>query len=345
MKQPRRFAPLLLDWYHKSARDLPWRRTRDAYKIWVSEIMLQQTQVQTVIPYYERWLKRFPDVRSLADAPESEIMKLWAGLGYYRRARMLHKASKEIAENYGWKLPTKSLELLELPGIGRYTAGAVASIAFGERTPVLDGNVMRILTRLYALKDDIAKPASVSKLWELARSLVPEENPGDFNQAMMELGATVCTPLAARCGDCPVSVLCEAKKQGRWQDYPFKRNRAPLEKIKMSALVLRKNGRVLLERQPSDGRWGGLWMFPHSPDNAALLKDFALSKEAVKRILTVNHGFTKYSVQLDVYEYSAGKPASCREKEQKWVILKDLSQIALPSPHRKIAQSLCRETN
>lgn len=348
----------LLSWYGRAARDLPWRRTKDPYKIWVSEIMLQQTQVQTVIPYYEKWLKRFPDLVSLAEAPEAEVMKYWAGLGYYRRARMLHKAAKTVLEKSGGEVPSDPAALLELPGIGRYTAGAIASIAFGAKAPILDGNVIRILSRIFALKEDISAPASLKKFWEISSSILPEKDPGDFNQAMMELGATVCLPQNPKCAVCPVSGSCKAFAMKEPESFPVNRKKERLEKIKSAAVVFRKNGKVLLEKQPSEARWGGLWMFPHGKDKTSVLKKFGLEKETVKHRLRLFHGFTKYKVQLDVFE-GGWQPGgwrgggSCHEKHPvratrlalsscslKWVRIRDLKRFALPAPHRKICEGL-----
>ena len=342
LKKAPLFQKQLLGWYRKNARDLPWRRTRDPYKIWISEIMLQQTQVQTVIPYYERWLKRFPDIKTLAKAPESEVMKHWAGLGYYRRARMLHAAAKKIGQ-----IPRTAKELLELPGIGRYTAGAIASIAYGERIPVLDGNVIRILTRLTALKDDIGKPKTIEKLWKIATALVPSKNSGDFNQAMMELGATVCTPQNPACLLCPVTALCEGRKNGNPESFPFKKEKIKLEKIKTAALILHKNGKVLLQKQSAKERWGGLWVFPFEKDIRSILEKFRIPEIDLKHKLTIRHGFTKYQISLKVYEgplltsphKSGGRD---RADRQKWFKIKELSHLAFPSPHQKIVKELLK---
>lgn len=336
------FHQLLLPWYRNNARDLPWRRTQDPYSIWVSEIMLQQTQVQTVIPYYEKWLCRFPDIGSLAEAAEPEVMKYWAGLGYYRRARMLHKAAKFIVEKHGGKFPDDPEKILELPGVGRYTAGAIASIAFGKKQPILDGNVIRILCRIFGVAEDTGSPKTLKKLWEISESVLPGKNPGDFNQAMMELGATVCSPQNPSCLICPVSENCHAYKMKSWAGLPYKKNREKLEKIGRAALILRKNGKVLVEKQPSEARWGGLWMFPHADDRNSVLKKFGLKEANAKHRLTVFHGFTKYKVQLDVYESAASGKAPMPEGEYKWAAVKELDQIAFPAPHKKISLAVIK---
>ncbi len=345
------FQKQLLAWYKKNARDLPWRRTSDPYKIWISEIMLQQTQVQTVIPYYERWLKRFPDIKGLAKAPEAEVMKHWAGLGYYRRARMIHEAAKFVVEKKQGEFPGNAKELLALPGIGRYTAGAVASIAYGEKTPVLDGNVIRILTRLAAIKEDIGKPKTIEKLWELAGSLVPKSNPGDFNQAMMELGATLCTPQNPACLLCPVMNFCEGRKKGAPENYPVKQEKIKLEKIKTAALILRKNGKILLQKQTAKERWGGLWVFPFEKDLRSLLEKLRIPEIDLKHKLTIRHGFTKYQISLDVYEHTLsflrGAPerrrSNIKSPGMQWFPVKELSDLAFPSPHQKIVKKILKD--
>ncbi|HTL46818.1 MAG TPA: A/G-specific adenine glycosylase [Verrucomicrobiae bacterium] len=330
----------LLAWYGREARDLPWRRTQDPYKIWVSEIMLQQTQVATVIDYYNRWMRRFPDVKSLADAPLADVLEHWAGLGYYRRARMLHQAAQLVARSYGGRLPHTAAALNELPGIGRYTAAAIASIAFGESSAVLDGNVIRILTRLFALPDDVGSPKTIAKLWDIAQELIKDQAPGDFNQAMMELGATVCFPKNPSCGVCPVADSCKARAKGDPTAFPFKKRKEIIESLTNFALVCRKDGRVLLRQQPEEGRWGGLWMFPFWAKREHMVREFDLKAKRLKHLMTVNHGFTKYRISLKVYEHpSGGAPGSARSK---WVPITDLSKYAFPSPHQRIVREILK---
>lgn len=335
-------AVLILPWYKKNSRPMPWRETKDPYKIWVSEIMLQQTQVQTVIPYYKKWIKRFPDLNTLAAAPEGDVMKHWAGLGYYRRARMLHKAAQEILKQYGEKasLPSTAEELIKLPGIGPYTAGAIASIAFDQKTAILDGNVIRILTRIFGLNDDIAKPKTIQKLWGISKSVLPDKNIGDFNQAMMELGATVCSPKNPNCEICPAKKNCKAFALGAPEDFPVKSNREKIKKIKTAAFILKNNGKVLLEKQPANGRWGGLWMFPHGKTKQEVAQRFKIGENKGLKALTVSHGFTKYQVSLEVFELKLEN--SLCEKDQNWFKIEKLAEIPLPAPHKKIANHLTK---
>jgi len=326
----------LLLWYRQKARDLPWRRTKDPYRIWVSEIMLQQTQVATVIPYYKKWLRKFPDIKTLAQAPQSEVLEAWAGLGYYRRARMLHAGAMQILETRAGKLPETAKELQHLPGIGRYTAAAIASIAFHEPTAVLDGNVIRILTRLFAIKDDISNPKTVAGLWQQAQELITDESPGDFNQAMMELGATVCLPQNPDCNACPVNRFCESRKRGCVDQLPFNAKKEKSENLKTFALVCRHKNSVLLRQQPENGRWGGLWMFPHWADKKAMLKESGLTLKALEKLMTVRHAFTRYRVNLEVYACGTTQRLSTvfQNGSSRWIPLDEIRSFGLPAPHQ-----------
>ena len=225
-------------------------------------MMLQQTRVESVVAYFQRFLRRFPTLDSLAAASQEEVLKLWSGLGYYRRARQLHQASRRMAGGREKQIPSTYKELIKLPGVGRYTAGAIASIAFGEPVPALDGNVMRVLTRLLALPDDLARQATRNKLQQIAATLVPEKNPGDYNQAMMELGATLCTPRHPACGSCPLPPLSRARDAGNPEKFPVKAARGKAPRVKCTSVVVRQNGKWLLLRRPAGGLWEHLWEFP-----------------------------------------------------------------------------------
>ncbi len=259
----RRFRARLLAWYDAHRRDLPWRRRPDdAWAQLVAEFMLQQTQVATVTAYYERFLRRFPTVESLARAPQEAVLALWSGLGYYRRARMLHEAARRIVREHGGEVPSTVDELARLPGIGRYTAGAIASIVFGRREPVLDGNVRRVLIRWQATDGDPDAPDLRKRLWDLAEALVPRRRPGDFNQSLMELGATVCTPRAPGCGVCPLRRSCAARRLGLTEILPRAKRRRTPEALNIVALAVERDGRLLFVRRPARGLWGGLWDLP-----------------------------------------------------------------------------------
>lgn len=331
----------LLRWYSRHKRDLPWRHTRDPYKIWVSEIMLQQTQVATVIPYYTRWLKAFPSLAALARAPLSEAMELWAGLGYYRRVRMLHQAAIYVQKELRGQIPESAEGLRKLPGIGRYTAGAIASIAWNEKTPVLDGNVIRILTRIFAIAQDVGRPATLEKLWSLAASLLTDKRSGDLNQSLMELGATVCFPLTPQCPHCPVKKFCAALRKGTPLAYPVRSRKERQEKLTMATLVLRDSqNKVWLEKQAAQARWGGLWMFPYWRSKREMRAALPPSHPRLVRSGTVQHAFTKYKITLEVFGMVCNKSFFSKRTDGKWFALADLAKVALPSPHRKIAQRL-----
>lgn len=254
----------LLEWYGRARRDLPWRRTQDPYAVWLSETMLQQTRVETAAPYYERFLRALPTIAELAEASEERVLGLWSGLGYYRRARMMHAAAKRVTRAYGGQLPSDPAELRCLEGIGAYTAGAVASIAFGRRAAVVDGNVARVLARLFAMDDDIKSARGRARLWALADELVAEGDgsPGDWNQALMELGATVCVPREPRCAGCPVSGLCISRAEGRTGDLPRVGRKSKPTVVRHVAIVLASAKAVLLARRRPQLLFGGLWEPP-----------------------------------------------------------------------------------
>ena len=252
----------LLDWYRANKRAMPWRETRDPYAIWISEAMLQQTRVETVIPYWQRFLTLFPDVHALATAELDDVLGAWAGLGYYARARNLQATARLIDEHHGGRLPDDAETLQTLPGIGRYTAGAVASIAFDRPEPVLDGNVKRVLTRLLGIREDIGRPAVIERLWQEAGVLVHGPHPGDLNQALMELGATICTVRTPRCANCPVSRFCDARAQGDAESLPIKTRKKPARKVEAVAALVIRRGKALAVRRPTRGLLGGLWDLP-----------------------------------------------------------------------------------
>jgi A/G-specific adenine glycosylase len=248
-------------WYTRNGRDLPWRNHRDPYKVWVSEIMLQQTTVAAVKPYFERFLKRFPNVAALASAKEEEVLHVWQGLGYYSRARNLHKAAQAIVAN-GGEFPTSLDELQTLPGIGRYTAGAIVSLAWGRPAPILEANTLRLYCRLLGFREDPRSTNGQRVLWDFAEKLVPKESPGEFNQALMDLGATVCTPTDPRCDDCPVASCCRALAEQSQAEIPARKPRTKITDVYEACVAIKSAGRFLIYRRPNGHRWGGLWDFP-----------------------------------------------------------------------------------
>ncbi len=254
----------LLDWYRTVRRDLPWRKSQDPYPIWISEVMLQQTRVETVIPYFDRFMKQYPTVDALAAAQEEDVLKYWEGLGYYSRVRNLHAAVREVAAKYGGEIPRTYEEMRALPGVGPYTVGAVLSIAYGLPIPAVDGNVLRVIARLFVLEEDIAHARTRSKVEIIVSELIPSEFAGDFNQALMELGATVCIPRTPKCTECPLAVGCAAYSSGRQSELPYKKSKKP-PRIEERVVFLVRNakGDVLIRKRPDKGLLSGLWELPH----------------------------------------------------------------------------------
>jgi A/G-specific adenine glycosylase len=258
----RAIAAGLVDWFGGAARDLPWRRERRPYAVWVSEVMLQQTRVETVIPYFERFLRRFPTTRALAEAGVDDVLEMWSGLGYYRRARALHRAAREVVERFGGELPANAGALRSLHGVGPYTAGAIASLAFDLPEPLVDGNVARVLARLEGIDVPIDATPGKKLLWATARRMLPAAGAGRFNEALMELGATICTPRAPRCGACPIARHCRARASGRAEELPVITKRRAVPEVRLVAAVFSAGAKVLLAKRSGDGLFGGLWEPP-----------------------------------------------------------------------------------
>lgn len=331
------FTAALLRHFDGHRRAMPWRATGDPYAIWVSEVMLQQTRVDTVIPYWERWMERFPSVERLADADLDDVLVEWEGLGYYSRARNLHAAARVVRERHGGRLPSEPDGLRELPGVGEYTAGAVASIAFGVATPAVDGNVRRVLSRIY----DLARP-SHGEIRERAAALVPDDRPGDFNQALMELGATVCTPRSPDCGVCPVRASCAARARGVQELRPLPKPRKTVPEEAVRTIVLsRQDGALLLVRRPEEGLLARLWEFPGEPlppDLAALCVHEEVELPAVSH--TFSHKRIHYRPVLRrvSVEGSRSHGAADRDSGVAWVDAGALDAFALPVAQRRIAK-------
>ena len=336
------FASRVVRWQLTHGRHgLPWQRTRDAYRIWLSEIMLQQTQVATVIPYYERFLARFPDVASLAAAPGDDVMALWSGLGYYARARNLHRAASEVMERHGGEFPVASEALAQLPGIGRSTAAAIAAFACGERGAILDGNVRRVLARHAGIAGDTASAVVMSRLWKEAEARLPRQGIEAYTQGMMDLGADVCVPRKPLCLVCPVNVDCIARLEDRTGEIPGRRVRAPARRRRIAMLVVVSHGEVLLEKRPASGIWGGLWSLPEAAVNdaprEALARDWGLEALEVEAMEAFEHAFTHFTLEVEPWRVRLGKSTRLAEgKAGTWLPLADLAGAALPSPVRKL---------
>ncbi len=350
--------PALLAWYRAHRRDLPWRRTRDPYAIWLSEVMLQQTRVETVMPYYERFLREFPTMSALAEAPLDRVLTLWAGLGYYRRARMLHRAAQQVHEEHRGQLPGTVEGLRAVHGIGPYTAGAVASIAFDRAAALVDGNVARVLARLFALDDDMRSPRGMARAWRFAEALVPAEAAGEWNQGLMELGATLCVPRTPRCLLCPLATVCEARAQGRESELPLMGKKAePLAERRVALVAIRGAGTsknaspdeaVLLAQRRPDVRFGGMWEPPSviADDEEAVVDLTALAGGELSGTSSageVVHVLSHRRLTVDVQRATLGRLAPeesaplPEEYERRKLVTRDqLAEHALTTLARKI---------
>ncbi len=346
----------LLAWYARHARDLPWRESRDPYRVWVSEIMLQQTQVATVREYFTRFTTAFPDVHRLAAADETDVLRLWEGLGYYRRARQLHAAAQQVVEHYGGEFPQEPSELQTLPGIGRYTAGAIASIAFDKRAAILEANTIRLLSRLIAYPGEAASAAGQRILWQVAEDILPKKDCAKFNQALMELGSLICTPTQPKCDECPLATSCAANAAGLQQLIPLAKPRPIFTELREAAVVVRKNDSVLMRQCGENERWAGLWDFPRFELEASgplfAQREIASKVEAQTGIhcapgalvKTIKHGVTRFRITLDCYEatFVSGRVRTRTNAAVKWLPLSLLTKLPLSTTGRKIANNIGR---
>jgi A/G-specific adenine glycosylase len=329
----------LLRWYRRKRRDLPWRRTSDPYAIWVSEIMLQQTQVATVLPYYDAFLERFPDIAALAEADEDDVLARWTGLGYYRRARSLHRGAREVVERHAGVLPSDSGALRSLPGIGRYTAGAIASIAFGKEEPILDGNVRRVLARRFGVNEE-------KRHWELAAELVRGPSPGDLNQGLMELGATVCLPRAPECRSCPWRRSCHARAHDAVERFPAATPRKPTVTVRVGVAVIRRGDKVLLERPDAANPLRGRWDFPAvelgSASSASdelvlsLRRRHGIDVSVGARLGCATHGILHRRLKLEAHAGSLRRGRVAGSGRLQWVPLDAIDDRPVSGATRKI---------
>ncbi len=344
----------LLEWYDRHARQMPWRGVGDAYAVWISEIMLQQTQVDTVIPYYQRWMRRFPTLTQLAAASEQEVLQLWEGLGYYSRARNLLKAAHQVIKMYGGELPANRRELQSLPGIGPYTAGAIASIAFGLDEATLDGNIRRVMARLFNVEIPARSPEGEKMLWNLVSEHLPFGWAGDYNQALMDLGATVCTPSSPACQICPLKTFCQAFALGVQNERPILPVRAAVPHYTVTAAVIKnEKDEYLLAQRPPDGLLGGLWEFPGGkledgeslPDGLKreIREELAASIEVGAAFGVYRHAYTHYKVTLHAFlcRLTTGSmPQALEASELCWVPPGQLSLYPMGKIDRQIARRL-----
>jgi A/G-specific adenine glycosylase len=342
----------LLDWFAHHRRDLPWRRDRDPYHIWISEIMLQQTQVATVVPYFERFLQAFPTLPDLAAADEQAVLRRWEGLGYYRRARDLHRTARRLVAEHGGRFPDDPAAVAALPGLGRYTVGAVLSQAFDRRLPILEANSQRVLCRFLGERGEPERGAVRRRLWQAAEALLPARRVGEFNQALMELGALVCTPATPRCLRCPLAGHCQARRLGLQDQLPARPALPQPVFVQEAAAVVRRGPDVLLVQRPAEGRWAGLWEFPHGP-----LADGETHEEAARRlvrtltglrtelgpeVLTLRHGITHHRITVVCFEarHRGGTFRSSFYQGARWVRPVQLRDFPVSAPQRRLAEAL-----
>ncbi|MEH7117580.1 A/G-specific adenine glycosylase [Neobacillus vireti] len=343
------FQSDLISWFKREQRDLPWRKDQDPYKVWVSEIMLQQTRVDTVIPFFNRFIDWFPTIDALADADEDKVLKAWEGLGYYSRVRNLQSAVKEVREKYNGEVPNTPKEIAELKGVGPYTAGAILSIAYGVPEPAVDGNVMRVLSRILSIWDDIAKPSSRKIFEQAVRDLISHDDPSAFNQALMELGALICTPTSPSCLLCPVREHCQAFFEGVQEELPVKTKKTKTRKVQLAAAVLlNSDGKILIHKRPASGLLANLWEFPnvelhHSLQNEReqvsnlFSQELKLNTELDKIIGQIDHVFSHLVWNIKVY---TGKISADFQDRMDWrlVSFDEMEEFAFPVSYQKIYQ-------
>ena len=342
----------LITWYERAARTLPWRGHPDPYAVWVSEIMLQQTRVDTVIPYFERWLTRFPSIAELAAAPEQDVLQLWEGLGYYSRARNLHRAAMVVMAEYGGKIPANRDELEKLPGVGKYTAGAIASMAFGLDEAALDGNIRRVLARLFNVDIPARSPQGERRLWQLARENLPTGRAGDYNQALMDLGATICLPQNPTCLLCPLAQDCQALARGVQQERPILPEKRAVPHITVAAAIIQRAHQVLIAQRPQDGLLGGMWEFPGGKQEPGESLPECLAREIREELgagVTVgaqqgiyHHAYTHFKVTLHAFfcTLSEGEPQPLQPAALRWVTFGELSDFPMGKIDRMISRAL-----
>jgi A/G-specific adenine glycosylase len=336
---------------------MPWRQRPTPYHVWLSEVMLQQTQVATVIPYFERFVARFPDATSLAAAEETEVLRLWEGLGYYRRARQLHRAAKEIVERHGGVFPSDREAVLALPGIGRYTAGAILSIAFGAREPIVEANTKRVLSRLLAYRGDVEKSEGQQLLWQFAEELLPRTKVSEFNQSLMELGSEICTPRSPACGECPVASLCPTRALGLEDQIPAPRKKPKIEAVTEAAVVIRRRGKIFLRRREEGERWAGLWDFPRfaiAPQNgeqdvadeiaAAIHGATGLRIEPTRCFAILRHGVTRFRITLHCWEARHISGRTGGNGRTAWLGADEFADYPLSVTGRKISNLLLKNS-
>jgi A/G-specific adenine glycosylase len=342
----------LISWFQKHRRDLPWRGRRTPYSTWVSEIMLQQTQVQQVVPYYLRFIARFPTIQSLAKATVLQVLKTWEGMGYYSRARHLHQTAQIIVSRLGGKIPIDFQDLLKLPGIGRSTAGAILSLAYDQPLPVLDGNIRRVLIRFSYINQDPGKTATINKLWSISQKIIPLKNAGLFNEALMELGALICSPKNPDCAHCPLKKGCLGFRSGRQGFLPIKKPKKPIPHFEVTAAVIRNRKKILITQRPEKGLLGGLWEFPGGKKEPGESLEQCLKREIQEelnieikvgeRFFQVRHAYTHFRITLHCFfcRKLKGRILPIGVTDFRWVFPEELERFPFPRADQKVIEYL-----
>lgn len=342
----------LMKWFSKHQRELPWRKNYNPYEVWISEIMLQQTQVATMLPYFERWMKVFPTIESVAKASEDGLLKQWEGLGYYSRARNLRKAAIQIMEKHDGKFPDRYEAILKLPGIGRYTAGAIASIAFNQEKPIVDGNVMRVLSRLNNDGRNTRASNVVQVYWKWSESLIPKGNARNFNQAIMEFGALICTPKSPLCGSCPLQQECRSFKTGTVNQRPNRGISRGKEKISVAVAIIENMNKIFVQKRAQKGLMGGLWEFPGGKlerDETAeeglkreISEELGIEVKSIRPFMTIKHAYTRFLVDLHCFraEYAGGDITLNAAIDYRWVEVSEMNQLPFPAANKQLIQYL-----
>lgn len=351
-RQIQQFRNALLEWYRANSRKLPWRQTGDPYRIWVSEVMLQQTQVKTVLRYYPRFIKEFPDVRQLATANPQQLLKMWEGMGYYQRVRNLQRAAQIVVNELGGKIPGNYAEFRALPGVGDYIAAAVTSLAYNAPHPVVDGNVKRVLARLFLIDEPINRSSSLWTFRLKGDEILDRSQPGMFNQAMMDLGAAICRPRNPACSSCPVSRFCRAFRSGRQTDFPVRLPSRKVPEYHIAVGVVHRNGKVLITRRKPEGLLGGMWEFPggkvregESVEQACLreiAEEVNLSVAIDQRIARVKHTYSHFKIVMDVFfcRFLKGKVKLTGPVDYRWVTFPELDDYPFPAANHKFFPAL-----
>lgn len=345
-----RLQQQLICWFEENHRKMPWRETKNPYYIWISEVMLQQTRVDTVIPYFLRFIDAFPQIENLAAAGEEEVLRLWAGLGYYSRARNIHRGAKLICEVYNGKIPEVRKELLKVPGIGPYTAGAILSIAYGKTAAAVDGNVMRVFSRLFLIHEDISEASTKKEMEWIGEKVVSLENPSAFNQGLMELGAVICTPTSPKCSLCPLMLICKARKKGMQECLPVKKKKEPVKTVNMELALLQKEDKILLVKRPTDGLLANLWALPSTEALAGnvpgksivmeLQENYGIETTQPQAIVQKNHIFTHMKWNMQLFRMEIISMAPIDYPETQWTSLKEIDKHAIPTAFLKIIKAI-----